>query len=300
MNTESPRVSIGMPVYNGEHYVEGAISSILAQTYQDFTFIISDNGSTDRTRAICESYAAQDSRIQYHRYEQNRGASWNFNNAFKLSTTKYFKWACHDDLIAPTMVEQCVEVLERELEVILAYPQARIIDEHGETIGIWSDNLELRSPYPHKRLHQYLRNKSRNEALYGVMRARALEKTGLLRPVAYCDQMLMAELAMIGQFRELPEPTFMKRFHAGISTEVYSQQAYRAFFDPKLKGKASLPRVERLLEFVRRINHVPMLRSERLKCYAELRVLVGNPSNLSHMIEDLRVAGATLIRRNVE
>jgi len=65
-NTEvRPRVSIGVPVYNGERYLAQALESIFAQTYQNFELIISDNGSSDGTEAICRGYAAADSRIRY-------------------------------------------------------------------------------------------------------------------------------------------------------------------------------------------------------------------------------------------
>ncbi len=93
-----PLVSIGLPVYNGENYLEEAIRSILAQTYTHFELIISDNGSTDRTQEICEFYAERDLRIRYYRNKENLGAAWNYNQTFHLAKGKYFKWAAHDDI----------------------------------------------------------------------------------------------------------------------------------------------------------------------------------------------------------
>ena len=100
MSENEPRVSIGMPVYNGEKYLEEAIQSILAQTYSDFELVISDNASTDKTQEICLEYAARDSRVRYHRNEKNLGAAPNYNRTFELSTGQYFKWADYDDLLA--------------------------------------------------------------------------------------------------------------------------------------------------------------------------------------------------------
>ena len=57
----APTVSVGMPVYNGETYLEVAISSVLAQSFDDLELIICDNASTDRTAEICQDYAAQGS-----------------------------------------------------------------------------------------------------------------------------------------------------------------------------------------------------------------------------------------------
>ena len=91
MNNRS-RVSIGLPVYNGEKYLEQALISILSQTYTDFELIISDNASTDRTQAICREYAAKDPRIRYYCNEENLGAAPNHNRVFELASGEYFKW----------------------------------------------------------------------------------------------------------------------------------------------------------------------------------------------------------------
>src|SRR5262245_57216615 len=97
-STEVPRVSIGLPVYNGAKYLAEAIDSLLEQTFSDFELIISDNGSTDATPAICEEYAAKDGRIRFLRQEINRGLAWNWNCVLEESRGAYFKWAACDDL----------------------------------------------------------------------------------------------------------------------------------------------------------------------------------------------------------
>ncbi|HKJ45099.1 MAG TPA: glycosyltransferase family 2 protein, partial [Balneolales bacterium] len=112
-----PRVSIGMPVYNGENYIERAISSILAQTYKDFELIISDNASTDKTQEICKMFVGRDNRVRYHRNSKNIGAARNYNIVFRLSRGKYFKWAAHDDELAPAFLEDAVNVLEKNKDV---------------------------------------------------------------------------------------------------------------------------------------------------------------------------------------
>src|SRR3954470_15735733 len=88
-----PLVSIGLPVYNGARYIAEALESLLAQTYTAFELIISDNGSTDATRSICEEFAARDGRVRYVRHETNRGLAWNWNHVFELSRRPYFKWS---------------------------------------------------------------------------------------------------------------------------------------------------------------------------------------------------------------
>ena len=96
-----PRVSIGLPVYNGELFLENALDSILSQTYSDFELIISDNASDDKTEEICRSYAARDKRVRYSRNAHNLGAAPNYNRVYHLARGRYFKWASHDDVLAP-------------------------------------------------------------------------------------------------------------------------------------------------------------------------------------------------------
>ena len=83
MSDHTPRVSVGLPVYNAEKYLRYSIDSILSQSFSDFELVISDNASDDSTESICREYAAGDPRIRYIREETNRGAIWNFNRVFQ-------------------------------------------------------------------------------------------------------------------------------------------------------------------------------------------------------------------------
>ena len=85
MTVERPKVSIGLPVYNGERYLAAALDGILRQTFEDFEIVISDNASTDRTREICSEYCKKDGRIRYSRNDTNIGSARNFNRVFELS-----------------------------------------------------------------------------------------------------------------------------------------------------------------------------------------------------------------------
>ncbi len=130
-----PRVSIGMPVFNGEKFLAEAIESILAQSFRDFELIISDNASSDRTEEMCRAFAARDERIRYFRQPVNQGAAWNHNFVFNQSSAGYFKWQCHDDLCDPTFIEKCVAVLDREPLAALCYSQFLRIDELGRPLA---------------------------------------------------------------------------------------------------------------------------------------------------------------------
>jgi glycosyltransferase involved in cell wall biosynthesis len=109
MNSNAPRLIIGLPVYNGEAYVSEAIESLLKQTYRDFELIISDNASTDATELICRNYAKQDSRVRYVRQPINLGPVENFKFVLRISkAAEYFMWAASDDSWSSNWIESLV------------------------------------------------------------------------------------------------------------------------------------------------------------------------------------------------
>lgn len=93
-----PRLSIGLPVYNGERHISAALEALLGQTYEDFELIVSDNASTDGTSEICLRYTRQDRRIRYIRQERNIGLVPNHIFVLKQARGELFKSAAHDDL----------------------------------------------------------------------------------------------------------------------------------------------------------------------------------------------------------
>ncbi|MEO1543162.1 MAG: glycosyltransferase family 2 protein, partial [Pseudomonadota bacterium] len=143
---QPPKVTIGVPVYNGEAYLAEALDSILGQTFGDFEVIISDNASCDRTEDICRDYASRDPRITYIRQEKNAGAAPNFNLLVSLAKGKYFKWAASDDLIAPEFLASCLEALESNSNASIAMTQTRIVDEAGRELDCQSVSSAFTSP----------------------------------------------------------------------------------------------------------------------------------------------------------
>ena len=140
-----PRVSLGLPTYNGERFLAETISSILAQTFEDFELIISDDGSTDGTLALCERYAASDPRVHVSTSSGPRGPAHNFNRVAGLASGALFKWCAQDDPIEPTFLERCVDALERRPELVLAYPLARTRPATGAISLPWGSRPALES-----------------------------------------------------------------------------------------------------------------------------------------------------------
>lgn len=272
MATNNPRVSIGMPIYNGEQFLEAAIESILVQTFTDFELIISDNASTDRTREICRAYALQDQRIRYYRNELNIGVSANFNRVFKLSTGEYFKWAAADDVCASTFLERCIEALDQKPSVVLCYPKTRIINEHGQLLRNSLLKLSTMSPVPHKRFNSFILANHGCFQLFGVIRRAILETTSLHGKYVGSDRNLLAELSLIGQFYEVPEHLFFQREHPRTSWNLWPDDRERLiYFDPTGKaGRLYLPTWKRGIEYLKSVWRAPLRWSERLLCYAQI------------------------------
>lgn len=109
-----PKISIGMPVYNGEKYIRDALDSLLNQTFTNFELIISDNASSDETERICRDYLDIDPRITYYRQTENIGASANFDFVLSKAKSSYFMWAAHDDLWEPEFLRCGLDLLENE------------------------------------------------------------------------------------------------------------------------------------------------------------------------------------------
>ena len=244
-----PYVSIGLPVYNGERFLEETISSILAQTYTDFELIISDNASIDRTQEICEAYAAKDRRIHYYRNVHNLGAAWNYNRTFELSQSTYFKWAAHDDLCAPEMLHLCVDILDQHPEVVICYFESKIIDEYGNIVRDYHNSLNILSERPSARFIQYINAKTDKwHPIFGLIRSSSLKKTRLIGNYISSDTCLLAELSLYGKFFQIPECLFFRRTHPGNMYMRRNMQQWLEFFDPRLSDKIVMPRWRILFE----------------------------------------------------
>ncbi len=270
LSPNTPSLSVGLPVYNGQRFVGKAIESILNQDYGDFELIISDNASTDDTGHICQQYARMDKRIRYYRNEVNVGAASNHNRVFELANGKYFKWAGHDDECHPQFLGRCVEVLDRAPDsVVLAYPQAELIDQDGTVTDRYLVSIACESPRPHSRLAKVLMCIDLGTPMYGVVRSEALRKTHLHGSYIGADYVLLAELALLGEIREVPHALLRKRIHPGRSMEAHrTEEEYMAWFDPRNRGKRRfLGAGDRLtLEYFRSVWHVPMGLSDKVAC----------------------------------
>lgn len=266
-----PRVTLGLPVYNGERYLATAIEALLAQEFGDFELLIGDNGSTDGTESIARWYAAMDPRITIVGSKENRGAAWNYNRLVHLSTGEYFKWSAHDDVCAPGYVARCVEVLERDESVVLAFPRAADIDDDGMVLHTYPSLAYATENEPGRRAQSMLRNVSPCFESFGVVRRSALLRTSLIGPYTGSDRTLFLELAFLGRFHEVDELLFFHRQHTRRSVHRYfDDRARNAWFDPSRPAARTSPRWRLLREYAASTVHAPAPVSDRVTVLAEL------------------------------
>jgi glycosyltransferase involved in cell wall biosynthesis len=291
--SQHPKVSIGLPVYNGENYLEEALDSILSQTFSDFELIISDNASTDRTQAICLAYRSMDPRIRYYRITTNIGGADNARLTFELSKGKYFRWAGHDDICAPELLEKCVAVLDADPSIVLCFPLTVKIDANGDII----ETVPLRSDYslptPNERFRFLTSLEHGCEAAYGLMPAHILRLTGLERNYSDSDRTLLSHMGLLGQFYQIPEPLFYKRIHPQKSTKIYPNWRdrmawYRGADDPE---RITFPYWLQFFHYLEIIHKTPIPYRERILCYAHMSHWLVTKRRWGKLINDLIIAG---------
>lgn len=251
----APKVSIGMPVFNGQDYLEDAIESVLRQTYADFELVISDNCSTDRTAEICQAYMERDSRVRYVKQEENLGAVGNFNAVVHLGEGEYFKWAAHDDLMEPTFIEKCVEVLDNDPTLAWCHTESDMIDAEGrsfrELLPENDEELELtpdgnvrwnwhprtgyQSSDPVERFKGVILGPNWCVDAYALFRMSHLKKSRLYLSFYGAEKVLLGELSLLGGYHVIPELLFYQRIHTKASSNLNSSESEQEFAGTKRK-----------------------------------------------------------------
>lgn len=211
MKANKPLVTVGVPVYNGERFLRYTLESLLAQEFKDFELLISDNGSTDATPAICEEFARRDPRIRYIRHDVNRGASWNFKYLLDSAVGEYLMWAGSHDMWHPRFIGACLEVLAHDPEVVVAYTQAQMIDADGNPIEIMKDDVDTRGYGLVRRVRIVISNLNTGNMVYGMFRTETLRKCRIGMSFYRWDLVVLTEANILGSGALIREPLFLRR-----------------------------------------------------------------------------------------
>lgn len=310
-----PRVSIGLPVYNGERWLAESVDSLLAQTFMDFELIISDNASTDGTAGICRRYAERDPRVRYFRNATNIGGMPNASLTFRLARGEYFRWASDDDRCKPTLLERLVEELDNRPEVVVAVSPPIAIDSAGEPLANFRVGVVVDKAWPRvqhrelftdqdgvywsrdgtastasQRFREIMLTFGPCEATYGLIRSDVLRRTRLQEAYTSSDVILLGELALRGSFHIIDEPLFYKRWHA-TNLHMEPGPGRMAWSRPDLaeSGKVSFPHWLQLKGHVLSVLRARLTVSERIRCGT--LILRWARKNWRPLAGDIRFAG---------
>ena len=237
-------VSIGFFVYNGERYMRQALDSLIAQDYDNFELIISDNASTDATKDICEEYARIDKRIKYSRNLSNLGAGANGVKVLEMAHGEFFMWAGHDDIWDKSYVSKCVSIMQEHPQAVMCCSEINFIDSKG--------NPKVDSGYrTHKnigyrdcmsipeRIHELI-NRMGWYAFYGVWRTEAIRKIDFSASNIQGyggDVVFLIAMMLIGDFLKVEERLFSYRItDKEKTTEDYLLQIQGSLTDTAFRA----------------------------------------------------------------
>jgi len=270
----APRLSIGLAVYNGENYLAESLDALLGQSYEDFELIISDNASTDGTADICHQYEDQDCRIRYIRQQRNIGLAPNHNFVFNQASGELFKWASHDDLYAPDLLQRCVDALDENPHVVLAHSWTAIVDGSGTVTKKLEYPLTTASLRAPERFRSMLFADGGDD-VYGVVRTNILRRTALHGSHHHADRTITTEIALHGPFHQVQDWLYFRRDHPEREERACPTVRTRcANMDPRRADRLRHPAVrlygEYILAYVAAIRRAPLSSADRRECYRYL------------------------------
>ncbi len=267
-----PLVSVGIPVYNGQNYLEDAMRSVLAQSLDDLELIVSDNASTDRTAEIIQDLAATDSRIVYLRNPRNLGAAPNYNRAFAAARGRYFKWLAHDDRMLPDYLARTVAALEDAPDAVLCNTVVEYIDGRGHSIGTYDSGLRAADdPRPSRRFAAMILRSHSCVDFFGLIRRSAMEGSLLHGPFHGADRAFLAQMALRGRLLQLPEPQVQMREHENRYTRRHASLVERMrWHDARQASRFVFPTWRLYAEYLRMVRSEPLPAAERIRCLGAL------------------------------
>lgn len=219
-----PRISVVMPVHNGETYLPLAIESILRQTFTDFEFIILDDGSTDRSRAILDFYARSDGRVRPILCA-HRGITAILNDGLAAARGEFIARMDADDISLPERLATQLRFLDNQPEVVALGSALEVIDPDGDPIHI------MRWPGDHEEIdRRLLLGQGGLPHPAALMRRRTLNDAGGYREqfVVAQDKDLWLRLAERGRLANLAEPLLRYRQHLRSISSLRQDEQRRA------------------------------------------------------------------------
>ncbi len=208
-----PLVDVTLFVHNGAVTVSAAIESVLAQTWPALSLTLIDDGSTDATAEILAAHAARDPAIRIHRIRRNGGAVAAFQRGFWFGDADFLLPKSADDLIAPDFVERCMAVLLAHPGCAMCHAGGLVFAGEGEVRGVYpeSHRLDATGADPLARARHVMARYTSSPSFWGVYRRAATDTLAPIRARAGWDHVVLAELALAGEIRHVPEVLYWRR-----------------------------------------------------------------------------------------
>jgi glycosyltransferase involved in cell wall biosynthesis len=248
------QLTVGMPVYNGERYLQAALDGIRAQTFEDFEVVIADNASTDATRDIAEAVVAADARFRYIRRPENVGLVGNWNALFEDTESEYFHWHANDDVAAPGFYAALMELLVARPDAAASMSEICLIDGDGAEIGPDPEAIVTDHPDRAVRFTQLASFDHYCQFCYGLYRREMMARTRLMLPFFWSgDRLFLAELALQGPLLRDPRRLYYVREHGERVTDAGRANFYAGIASPQ-RGTA----LRYTKELFRAIDHAQL------------------------------------------
>ena len=214
----SPRIVLGMTLYNNARHLPEAAASLLNQTRRDFVLLMLDDASVDETEQIARALAESDPRVRYFRHPRRQGMVATWREIVELASreypdAEYFAWTSDHDRWHPTWLARLTHELETHPRVVLAYPLCSRLDEDGQQVEKRPrrfDTLGMESVAA-RWSHFCRHGVGAGDMVYGLMRMSALRATGIFRTVLRPDRLVVAELVLHGDVSQVPEVLWTRR-----------------------------------------------------------------------------------------
>jgi len=227
------KVSIGLPVYNGENFLKYALDSLLSQTFRDFEIIISDNASTDNTPKICQEYVLKDKSIRYIRQNNNMGSLWNFNFVLKQSNKEYFIWVSSDDKLHPEFLEKNIDILEKNKNVVCSIGDVIYSDVINYEFKLNNDTKKIFRQKYVKSTYGTYESKVRTylkffqaSMIYGLYRRDKLQKSITINKIFLAfDLSIILNVLKYGDFHVIDE-NLLHRYNKGSHSIIGTLRKY--------------------------------------------------------------------------
>ena len=246
------KVSICIPVYNGEKTIKRAILSAAAQSYENIEILVRDNQSQDRTKEIVESI--NNSRIVFFQNEKNLGMAGNWNRCLEEATGDYIHFLCADDVIKPDCIRKKMSVMKRFPEVVMVTGSTDLVDENDELImqrKRYAKNVLLDG-------HKYAKRSFRMGNIFGepsniLFRKDCIKETGMFSTDLHytTDWELWIKIADLGKIAYLKDSLTEYRLSPDNATST-------------LKLKKIMEDDEKLIQRIRKMEQYDMSREEGL------------------------------------